>query len=1018
MKKLGFFFMASLFIVLLVGCAPKEPPTFTGVDNITISVGDEFDLMEGVGAEDSDGDDITNDIVVEVRDVDENIVEFSTEEEFVFYVVYAIDDFDDPLSQTTRVITVVEEVVVDTLPPVITGVEDITLETTDTFDPLDGLSIIDDIDGDITSLVTVTYLDGDGVEIDALYLTLPGITDVVYDIDDNAGNNAKVTITVTVIDVVAPVVVATGLTASNDAPEQLSQYGVATDNVDGDLTSSLTYIVEDSLGNEIVGFPVIVGTYTVTYSVTDSSGNTGTDSMELIIEDHIKPEIVITQDTVYVQYNGVFDLSDYASAVDETDGDISIDIVEVYHNNVPEVISFDTSLPGTYILNLSVTDAAGNLSSGDSSYGVMTLIVGSDIPVAFDLEEAEAETLITEFYYDVFESTLTPNEVCAKYMTDIPFLVDTPAGDCEDGLPDILSMFYSFTVDAVVEETVDGEIQYVVTVTLTMNDESTITFDAIMNFLGYEYSDEYYLNFISSPFELDMGMTSIAVGVVAAEAALDEYYTKLIDNTYDVTDFCNNYVMNTVTNEALLSECIAGVTNLRAVITGYQINSMIETTITPPEGDPFVGYMANVTLTTTTDPTTFDLYMAFFNTDGTEQLNLFGSPMGEDHGGGGGEFADIDLATAETLIDAFYDDLMLMSIVTADFCVLYGVLNDDMTPMDAAQCLTYRTEVLTHAYLFETGVLEFTAASGDGPPVFIMNMSRTLDTDTIAYQAMFFFMVGPDSTVYLMTPGNNATGELNMSPGGDGPAIANIDLTTATTMITEYYENLMDDTITDADFCNMYFLIASTMEPLNATDCISERASILSEDYTFTIGDIEYFDAADGSPPYFQATITATNGVATMEYNAMFIFIVGSDSNPFLATQLLISAGHEFSLKVAAENLTLATTLIGNYYADLFNDSITTADFCNTWILNNTLYIGTEADCIEGRNYALSRSEIYTLGVVSVYESIPFVTYQITVTATLGGDSVNYNMTFFITTDGTEYFLTLMHPIVIDVPVS
>ena len=100
-----------------------------------------------------------------------------------------------------------------------------------------------------------------------------------------------------------------------------------------------------------------------------------------------------------------------------------------------------------------------------------------DDPYNFKLE-----VNIDEFYYDVFESAMTPAEVCRKHITAISIAVETTASECEMGLTEILTMFGSYTIDDIVENIVDGEYQYTVTVSVIGHDlVYTVTFDAIFN---------------------------------------------------------------------------------------------------------------------------------------------------------------------------------------------------------------------------------------------------------------------------------------------------------------------------------------------------------------------------------------------------------------------------------------------------------------------------------------------------------------------------------------------------------
>ena len=82
---------------------------------------------------------------------------------------------------------------IDDIPPVISGVADTTITQGTEFDPLEGVSIFDNVDGDID----ITELTVEG-EVDIL---LPGEYTLTYTVSDEAGNEAVVTRVVTVIAV-------------------------------------------------------------------------------------------------------------------------------------------------------------------------------------------------------------------------------------------------------------------------------------------------------------------------------------------------------------------------------------------------------------------------------------------------------------------------------------------------------------------------------------------------------------------------------------------------------------------------------------------------------------------------------------------------------------------------------------------------------------------------------------------------------------------------------------------------
>lgn len=127
--------------------------------------------------------------------------------------------------------------------------------------------------------------------------------------------------------------------------KNLTEQGfTVTDNYDTDLSDSTTVTTED-LGNS---------TTKVTYTATDSSGNTSSTSIILNIVDDINPSIDLNgysniSLTVGETYN-----EQGATAQDEKDGDLT--------SNIKIDSNVDTSTIGKYTVRYSVIDSSGNTS--------------------------------------------------------------------------------------------------------------------------------------------------------------------------------------------------------------------------------------------------------------------------------------------------------------------------------------------------------------------------------------------------------------------------------------------------------------------------------------------------------------------------------------------------------------------------------------------------------------------------------------------------------------------------------
>jgi surface protein len=232
---------------------------------------------------------------------------------------------------------------VDTTVPVITleGESTVTLEVGSTYSDA-GATALDNYDGDITSsIVTVNTVDTSTV----------GTYIVTYDVSDANNNDAvQVIRTVNVVDTTLPVITITGdATVTIEVGSTYTDVGAtALDNYDGDITSSIVTVnnVDTS----------VVGTYTITYNVSDANDNTAAEVIRTVnVVDTTLPVITITGDaTVTIEVGSTYtDVG--ATALDNYDGDITSSIVTV--NNV------DTSVVGTYTITYNVSDANDNTAA-------------------------------------------------------------------------------------------------------------------------------------------------------------------------------------------------------------------------------------------------------------------------------------------------------------------------------------------------------------------------------------------------------------------------------------------------------------------------------------------------------------------------------------------------------------------------------------------------------------------------------------------------------------------------------
>ena len=175
-------------------------------------------------------DDVDGAITITAAMIDDD--GFSLQVAGTYDVVYTV--LDSSLNEATVTVTLT---VGDTQGPVISGAEDVTITVGDVFDPLAGVTAVDNIDGAIViALEDVTGLDAFlNASNEAI---VAGDFDVTYTVEDSLGNVGTVTITVTVLlvefdDTLATDLLALAIPVQNDGGN-IESVGVY--NPDGSLT--------------------------------------------------------------------------------------------------------------------------------------------------------------------------------------------------------------------------------------------------------------------------------------------------------------------------------------------------------------------------------------------------------------------------------------------------------------------------------------------------------------------------------------------------------------------------------------------------------------------------------------------------------------------------------------------------------------------------------------------------------------------------------------------------------------
>ncbi|TCK67740.1 putative secreted protein (Por secretion system target) [Winogradskyella wandonensis] len=148
-------------------------------------------------------------------------------------------------------------------------------------------------------------------------------------------------------DTTAPVITLNGSASITlELQETYNELGAtATDNVDGDLTSSI--VTSGTVNTNIAG------TYTVTYSVSDAAGNAASATRTVTVNpDTTAPVITLLGSATVSLTVGDAYTDAGATATDNIDGNLT--------SNIVVTGAVNTNVAGTYTLTYNVSDAAGN----------------------------------------------------------------------------------------------------------------------------------------------------------------------------------------------------------------------------------------------------------------------------------------------------------------------------------------------------------------------------------------------------------------------------------------------------------------------------------------------------------------------------------------------------------------------------------------------------------------------------------------------------------------------------------
>lgn len=266
----------------------------------------------------------------------------------------------------------------DTVAPIISLVGETTLNHEAATPYNDGgATASDNIDGDISASISING----NVDVNTI-----GSYTLSYEVSDAAGNSAAtVNRIVTIVDTQAPTITLLGMQIENI--EQGDTYtdsgAAASDALDGDISANI--VVSGSVNT------AVLGTYVLSYDVSDASGNAATSlSRTVVVEDTNPPMLVsvspqdnatdITLDTTVIANfseaiansaisQNVLTLRDDNNNI--VSGDLSIDTAgSSLHFQAQALLAENTQY--TVSLSTEISDLAGNTLTNEQTWQFTT----------------------------------------------------------------------------------------------------------------------------------------------------------------------------------------------------------------------------------------------------------------------------------------------------------------------------------------------------------------------------------------------------------------------------------------------------------------------------------------------------------------------------------------------------------------------------------------------------------------------------------------------------------------------
>ena len=885
MKRLVVVFSIFILVITLSACKNLDElnddinPAILGVEDVVLTVGGSFNILSGVTASDDVDGDITSNITYTVTDSVGNVILLDVNVIGVYYINYNIKDNAGNSILVTRKVTIEAEVF--DIPPVITVESDIVIAPGSSFNPLDGVSASDSVDGNVSSIITFVIMHEGTLVEDYSNLEL-GVYQIIYTVVNSSGLTDEITRLLTVTsEVASDNVIHFQLDNIEEAKARIEQFFI--DVLNDSLTAEevcMMYIGD-------VPFPINNG------SVEECMAGIGL----------VRPPIdsVSVTSIVEVDREGLIGY----------DAELLVSGPGINVSNVVEVafLGYEGSLIN-YIHFL--TDPFPNV--GDP----------------YDEELETAQTYLSMFYDSFFDIVSDPGQYCSDVLVPMNqegLLLE----DCEQQLIVIRDAYQSYNVNDI---TRNGEMVlpdqtimklYVAQITLST---SQGYFDYSVSF-GL-FGDPLSIFIIGDPFvDLDSipdGVIGEFVSVPVEEVLVDmqNIYNALF-NTMTPVDFCNYYMSEALGSLPDFINCSRDIEYFIHLTDIYDVLSIIELEYYY-DGGLVTAYEVEISVVNSHNEFySFYVYLGYIQDSDALRLLLLSNPfsyIGSDY-----NTVYASPSEAQGILQGLYGDMLNSSIDAGLVCINY-IVNDPVGPtleecIDLVNSIRTNYDVVLVQGVIDTIVItEYEILNGFTATIVLegATLSNVFDVE--------FIIVGTASTDTAVFMGN---------PMGEnepqGSMYADINEIDAFNLMYQYYDVAVDAGIPASLFCTEFLPLYNDMQVMELGPCEVIRIPFTEAAYIFNVSNILFFPEEVDSPPYFTAEIVRSGPEGSIYYDVAFFFLLDEFGNILPATVIEQALGLNsepepipsiFNGVPALE----AQEYLGIFYTDVFGTSLTSSQIC------------------------------------------------------------------------------------------